>query len=125
MTLARLPRRPAQLFAATLPAALGFASGKDHKPRPGARCGAKRAPTGVKAMWSTSRFAFRRHPNIRIAQRRNQMSTAQETSNKATFSRFQDAMNTGDAEVISKRIDELVEPDVLFHTPLPIEAMGA
>jgi hypothetical protein len=53
------------------------------------------------------------------------MATAQETSNKATFSRFQDAVSTGDAEVISKTIDELVEPDVLIHMPLPIEATGA
>jgi predicted ester cyclase len=52
------------------------------------------------------------------------MSTAQETSNKATFSRFQDAVSTGDAEVISKTIDELVEPDVLIHMPLPIQATG-
>jgi len=51
------------------------------------------------------------------------MATAQETSNKARFSRFQDA-STGDAEVISKTIDELVEPDVLIHMPLPIEATG-
>ena len=53
------------------------------------------------------------------------MSTAQETSNKATFSRLHDAMNTGDAEVISKTIDEVVEPDVLIRTPLPIDATGA
>ena len=53
------------------------------------------------------------------------MSTAQETSNKATVRRFQDAANTGGAEVISKRIDELVEPDVLIHMPLPIQATGA
>jgi predicted ester cyclase len=53
------------------------------------------------------------------------MSTAQEASNKATLSRFEDAMNTGDAEVISKTIDELVEPDVLIHMPLPIQATGA
>ena len=52
------------------------------------------------------------------------MSTAQETSN-ATLSRFEDTMNTGDAEVISKTIDELVEPDVLIHMPLPIQATGA
>jgi len=52
------------------------------------------------------------------------MSTAQEASNKATLSRFDDAMNTGDAEVISKTIDELVEPDVLIHMPLPIQATG-
>lgn len=53
------------------------------------------------------------------------MSTAQETSNKATFRRFQDAMNTGDPELISKTIDELVEPDAAIRTPLPIEATGA
>ncbi len=50
-----------------------------------------------------------------FAPRRNQMSTAQEASNKATLSRFDDAMSTGDAEVISKTIDELVEPDVRRH----------
>ncbi len=52
------------------------------------------------------------------------MSTAQETSNKATFRRIQDAVSTGDAEVISKTIDEVVAPDVLFHMRLPIEATG-
>jgi ketosteroid isomerase-like protein len=34
------------------------------------------------------------------------MSTAQPTTNKATLRRFQGAMNTGDAETISKTIDE-------------------
>jgi steroid delta-isomerase-like uncharacterized protein len=53
------------------------------------------------------------------------MSTAQETSNKATFRRLHDATNTGDAELISKTIDELVDPDVLIRTPLPVEATGA
>jgi steroid delta-isomerase-like uncharacterized protein len=53
------------------------------------------------------------------------MSTAQLTSNKATFVRFQDAMNTGDPAVIERTIDELVAPDVLFHSPAPIEATGA
>jgi predicted ester cyclase len=53
------------------------------------------------------------------------MSTVQATSNKATVMRFQDAMNTGDPQVISKTIDELVEPDALIRTPLPIEATGA
>jgi len=53
------------------------------------------------------------------------MATAQETRNKATFRRFQDATNTGDAELISKTIDEIVEPDVLIRTPSPIEATGA
>jgi steroid delta-isomerase-like uncharacterized protein len=53
------------------------------------------------------------------------MSAAQATANKAAFSRFQDAVNTGDAEVIEKIIDEVVEPDVLFHAPVPADATGA
>src|SRR5206468_9888501 len=39
--------------------------------------------------------------------------------------RFHDATNTGDAEFISKTIDEIVEPDALIRTPVPIEATGA
>ena len=53
------------------------------------------------------------------------MSTAQATSNKETFGRLHDAMNSGDAEVIAKTIDEVVDPDVLIRTPLPIDATGA
>jgi steroid delta-isomerase-like uncharacterized protein len=53
------------------------------------------------------------------------MSTAQETSNKATVRRFCNATNTGDAELISNTIDELVEPDALIRTPLPLETTGA
>ena len=53
------------------------------------------------------------------------MSTAQATSNEATLRRFQDAINTGDLEYISKTIDEVVEPDVLIRTPLPVAATGA
>jgi steroid delta-isomerase-like uncharacterized protein len=54
------------------------------------------------------------------------MSTAEEARNKATVSRFvDDVIGTGDAEVISKTIDELVEPDVLIHMPMPIQATGA
>jgi predicted ester cyclase len=34
-------------------------------------------------------------------------------------------MNTCDAEVISKSIDELVEPDATIRTPLPGDATGA
>jgi len=55
----------------------------------------------------------------------SQVSTAQETSNKETFTRFNEATNSGDAELISTTIDEIVEPDVLIRTPLPIEATGA
>ncbi|MBF6301007.1 ester cyclase [Nocardia amamiensis] len=53
------------------------------------------------------------------------MSTARATSNKATFSRLHDAVNSGDAELIAKTIDEIVEPDVLFHAPVPMDATGA
>jgi steroid delta-isomerase-like uncharacterized protein len=53
------------------------------------------------------------------------MSTAQEASNKATVSLFKDVVSTGDAEVISKTIDELVAPDVLIHAPMPTGATGA
>jgi steroid delta-isomerase-like uncharacterized protein len=53
------------------------------------------------------------------------MAVAQQTSNKAAVRRFCDAVNTGDAELISKTIDELVAPDALMRTPLPIEATGA
>jgi steroid delta-isomerase-like uncharacterized protein len=54
------------------------------------------------------------------------MSAADATaSNRATFSRFHEATNSGDTERISKMIDEIVEPDVLFHAPLPTGATGA
>ncbi|WP_280239875.1 ester cyclase [Nocardia abscessus] len=53
------------------------------------------------------------------------MSTARATSNIATFSRLHDAVNSGDAEIISKTIDEVVAPDLLFHAPVPMDATGA
>ena len=53
------------------------------------------------------------------------MSTADVAANKATFRRFEDAMNTCAAEFISKAIDELVEPDATIRTPLPGAATGA
>jgi steroid delta-isomerase-like uncharacterized protein len=53
------------------------------------------------------------------------MSTDQATTNKAAFRRLHDAGNSGDLELISKLIDEVVEPDVLIGTPLPLGATGA
>jgi steroid delta-isomerase-like uncharacterized protein len=53
------------------------------------------------------------------------MSTAEVAANKAAFQRFHDAANTGDTDVISKTIDELVAPDAVVRTPLPIDATGA
>lgn len=52
------------------------------------------------------------------------MSTAQAASNKAVFSRLDAAINSRDAEVIAKSIDEIVAPDVLFHAPVPTGATG-
>jgi predicted ester cyclase len=53
------------------------------------------------------------------------MSAAEAASNKATVMRFQEAMNTGDPDLIAKAIQEFVEPDAQIRTPLPIEATGA
>jgi predicted ester cyclase len=53
------------------------------------------------------------------------MSAAQTKRNKAAFRRFCEAMSTADAEFRSKAIDELVEPDAVIRTPLPIEGNGA
>jgi steroid delta-isomerase-like uncharacterized protein len=53
------------------------------------------------------------------------MSTAEVARNKETFRRFRDAMNTCDAEIISRSIDELVAPDATISTPVPTDATGA
>jgi hypothetical protein len=53
------------------------------------------------------------------------MSTAQATDGRAVCNRFHDAVNSGDMDVITRTIDELVEPDVLFHAPVPAGATGA
>ena len=41
------------------------------------------------------------------------------TTNKATFSRFHDAVNSGDLDVIATTIDEVIAPDAVFHAPMP------
>jgi steroid delta-isomerase-like uncharacterized protein len=53
------------------------------------------------------------------------MSPDPETINKSTMVRFQEALSSGDWELISSTIDKVVEPDALIRTPLPIEATGA
>jgi steroid delta-isomerase-like uncharacterized protein len=53
------------------------------------------------------------------------MATAETEQNKATARRFNDAMNTNNAETISRTIDELVEPDAQIRTPLPLAVTGA
>jgi predicted ester cyclase len=51
------------------------------------------------------------------------MATDHET-NRAAIKRFHDATNSGDLKRIAETIDELVEPDALIRTPLPIDAAG-
>lgn len=51
------------------------------------------------------------------------MSAAQETSNKAAIRRLHDAIKGG-VELISQTIDEICEPDVFFHAPVPTGATG-
>lgn len=45
------------------------------------------------------------------------MSTTRENPNQATYLRFHEATNAGDLELISNLVDEIVEPDVVLHTP--------
>jgi len=61
----------------------------------------------------------------RELRRHTSAGAAETASNKATFTRLQDAVNSGDMELISKTIDEVVDPDVRVGTPLPVEATGA
>jgi steroid delta-isomerase-like uncharacterized protein len=54
------------------------------------------------------------------------MPAAQAASNKATFRRFHDAFtSSGDAEFISRTIDEIAEPHVLIHIPSGQATTGA
>jgi steroid delta-isomerase-like uncharacterized protein len=53
------------------------------------------------------------------------MSADRAASNKAAFRRFCDVINTRDAELISRMIDEVVDADAVIRTPIPIEATGA
>jgi steroid delta-isomerase-like uncharacterized protein len=53
------------------------------------------------------------------------VSTAQASSNVAALRRFHDVMNSGNAELISTMLDEVVEPDALIRTPFPLEVTGA
>jgi predicted ester cyclase len=53
------------------------------------------------------------------------MSATQIASNKATFTRLHDALNSGDVELISKTIDEVFDSDAQVGTPLPVDTTGA
>ena len=52
------------------------------------------------------------------------MGMTREASIEATFSRLHVAIYSGDAEVISKAIDEVVDPGLIFHAPVPGDMWG-
>ena len=47
-----------------------------------------------------------------------------EERNKATVRRFQAALEGEDPALTERTIDEVVSPEALLHTPLPIDASG-
>ncbi|MFH8612871.1 ester cyclase [Streptomyces sp. NPDC018029] len=49
----------------------------------------------------------------------------QTARNKAAFNRLHEAQSSGDLELFCKAVDEVVAPDVLIRTPLPVDATGA
>ena len=53
------------------------------------------------------------------------MPTVEESNNKSIVARFEEALSSGDWRVISETIDEVVAPDAVISTPLPIDATGA
>ncbi|MFC7383774.1 ester cyclase [Sphaerisporangium rhizosphaerae] len=53
------------------------------------------------------------------------MSATRPTHDLGVFARLHEAVNSGDAELVFKAIDEVVDPDVVVRTPLPIDATGA
>jgi predicted ester cyclase len=54
----------------------------------------------------------------------NSESSRQLATNKATVRRLQEAINTDDLNVIRTTIHDLVAPDAVTRTPLPIDATG-
>jgi predicted ester cyclase len=53
------------------------------------------------------------------------MTTGHATRNRSAYRRFHDAVNTGDAEVVARAIDEVFAPDAVIRTPLRLDATGA
>ncbi|MFJ9832243.1 ester cyclase [Streptomyces sp. NPDC101169] len=51
--------------------------------------------------------------------------TADLTSSGTTpFGRLHDAVRTGDPEVVARTVDEVVDPGLVFHAPLPTGVTG-
>ncbi|MFF2204581.1 ester cyclase [Streptomyces sp. NPDC058145] len=52
------------------------------------------------------------------------MTADRSSSSTAAFSRLHDAVRTGDAELVARTIDEVVEPGLIFHAPVPTGVTG-
>lgn len=52
------------------------------------------------------------------------MSSDRQADNKAVCKRILAAANAHDEELLSRTVDELVDPDVRMTTPLPMQATG-
>lgn len=64
-------------------------------------------------------------PSVMTPSHKNHMSADRVADDRTAFRRFHDALNTGDADVTSKTIDEIVNPNVLFHARGPSDTTGA
>ncbi|GGU97856.1 hypothetical protein GCM10010260_37340 [Streptomyces filipinensis] len=53
------------------------------------------------------------------------MAMEETTRNKEIAHHLNEAVNSGDPDVIAKTIDELVTPDLAFHAPVPMGMTGA
>ena len=53
------------------------------------------------------------------------MTTKERNAHKAAIARMCAAANTHDLQVVSDVIDEVVDPDVRYDMPLPVDATGA
>jgi len=53
------------------------------------------------------------------------MTMNEKARNLAAFERFHDATNTGSVQLVERTIDEVVDPEVVFHAPVPMDTTGA
>ncbi|MFK0244707.1 ester cyclase [Amycolatopsis azurea] len=53
------------------------------------------------------------------------MTMKEKARNLAAFERFHDATNTGSVQLVERTIDEVVDPEVVFHAPVPMDTTGA
>jgi predicted ester cyclase len=60
-----------------------------------------------------------------LTQQLTTSESPQLASNKALTRKLNEAINTGSLEIIATVIDEIVAPDAIVRTPLPIAATGA